>query len=179
MIMQKFMVNWDGGKYHVRNFNKTMRNQLKDLSKFESEIINKLRSECINRNGYKKFRYNESNGKCIYCHVEETVEHFIIKCPGNKNEFVIYNNECEMNYGQIRTNFRNELIKQAIFFKQESNFNIINLLFPQVWQQDPIITNPKYHEIKKKNRKREISILKSVVKFVKETKRFKKEKFGF
>ena len=50
--------------------------------------------------------------------------------PGRKNEFVNYNNEYEMDYDEIRNNFKNELIKQAIFFKQESNVNIINLLCP-------------------------------------------------
>ena len=179
MIMQRYMVNWDGGKYIVRSFNKAMRNQLKSLSKFESEIIHKLRSECINLNGYKHFKYGESSGKCIYCNVEETVEHFILKCPGSQQKFVNYYNEYEMDYNIIRNKFKIELCKQAIFFKQGKNFNIINILFPHVWQQDPIITNPKYHEIKKKNKKREIGILKSVVNFVKATKRFKKEKFGF
>ena len=132
---------------------------------FESEIINKLRSECINLSGYnyKKFRCGDSTGKCIYCKVEERVKHFILDYPGSKNECVNYKNEYEMDYDEIRNNLKKELTKQAIFFKQESIFNIINLLFPHVWQQDPSITNPKYHDIKKKNKKREINILKSVV----------------
>ena len=37
--------------------------------------------------------------------------------------------------------------------------------------------NLKYHEIKERNKKRDINILKSVLNVVKETKRFKKEKF--
>ena len=74
--------------------------------------------------------------------------------------------------------FRKELRKIAIFFKQEKNFNVINILFPHVWQANPKKTNPDYHEIKEKNRKREIDILKCVVRFVQNTKRFKKEKYG-
>ena len=72
-----------------------MRNQLKHLKQYESEIVNKLRSECINLNGYKNFRYDESNGNCIYCCVAETVEHFLIDCCGSKSEYVNYNNENE------------------------------------------------------------------------------------
>ena len=78
MIMQRYMVQSDGAHLQVRKFDKKLRNQLKYLSKFESEIINKLRTECINLNGYKEFKYGESNGKCIYCAVEETVEHFLM-----------------------------------------------------------------------------------------------------
>ena len=178
MIMQQYMVNFDGARYNIRKFNKKLRNQIKYLSKYESEIINKLRTECINLNGYKNYKYGESNGKCIYCDVEETVEHFILKCKGSKNDFVNYYNEYEMDYDVIRKKFRKNLIKKAKFFQQDINFNIINILFPHIWQQDPINTDPKYHEIKERNEKREIEVLKCVVQFVKDTKRFKKEKYG-
>ena len=179
MIMQRYMVQFNGANYNVRKFDKTLRNQIKFLSKFESEIINKLRTECINLNGYKKYKYGETNGKCIYCGTEETVEHFLLYCKGSKNKFVNYHNENEVNYNIVRSDFRQQLIKQAKFFEHEINFNIINILFPNVWQQDPINTNPKYHEIKERNQKREVAILKEVVKFVINTKRFKKEKFSY
>ena len=52
------------------------------------------------------------------------------------------------------------------------------MLFPHIWQEDPINTDPKYKEIKEKNLEREVEILKCVVQFVKETKRFKKERYG-
>ena len=64
-------------------------------------------------------------------------------------------------------------------FKQEKNFNIINILFPQVWQMEPAKTNPHYRDIKEKNIEHEVKILKCVVRFVQNTKRFKKEKFGY
>ena len=88
MIMQRYMVHADENRMKVRKFDKKLRQQLKYLSKFESEIINKLRTECINLNGYKQFKYGETNGKCIYCGVEETVEDFLLDCRGSKNEFV-------------------------------------------------------------------------------------------
>ena len=65
-----------------------------------------------------------------------------------------------MDYDTIRSKFRYNLIKQAVFC-----------------QQDLLYTDPNYHEIKERNLKREI--LKCVDNFVKDTKRFKKEKFGF
>ena len=61
-----------------------------------------------------------------------------------------------MDYDEIRHKFRKNLIKQAIFFQQERNFNIINILFPHIWQQDPINTDPNYKEIIKKNRKEKL-----------------------
>ena len=123
-------------KYEVRHWSKRLRNQSKFLKQYESDIVNKLRSECINLNGYKKFKYGESNGNCIYCNVEETMEHFILDCSGSKREYVNYHNENEMNYNEIRLKFRKDLSKIAIFFKEEKDFNIINLLFPNVWQND-------------------------------------------
>ena len=120
----------------------------------------------------------ESNGNCIYCNVEETVEHFILNCSGNKSDYAVYHNENEMNYNEIRLKFRKELNKIAIFFKEEKNFNVINLLFPNIWQNDPEKTNPNYYEIKEKNVKREVDVLKCVVRFVQHTRRFKKERYG-
>ena len=55
----------------------------------------------------------------------------------------------------------------------------MNILFPQIWQREPKKTNPHYRDIKEKNIEREIQILKCVVRYVQNTKRFKKEKFGF
>ena len=109
MLMQQFMVMYDGNKYNVRNKNKKMRNQLKYLKQYESEIITKLRSEYINLNGYKNFKFDETDGNCVYCNVEETVEHFLIECKGSQNEFVNYYNELELDYDIIRSKFRNSL----------------------------------------------------------------------
>ena len=48
----------------------------------------------------------------------------------------------------IRMQSRNELQKTAIFFKEEKNINILNLLFPHIWQENPRKTNPNYHPIR-------------------------------
>ena len=147
MIMQGFMVAYDGGKYKVRNTNKQMRSQLKFLKQFETEIIIKLRSEYINLNGFKNFKFDDTNGKCIYCNVEETVEHFLLNCKGSQSEYANYHNEMELDYNIVGSKFKKELRKISIFFKQEKNFNIINILFPHVWQLEPKRTNPHNRDI--------------------------------
>ena len=83
MLVQRFMVMFDGNKYNVRNKNKQMRDQLKFLKQYEAEIIIGLRSEYINLNGFKNFVFNETNGKCICCNMKETVEHYLLKCQGS------------------------------------------------------------------------------------------------
>ena len=98
--------------------------------------------------------------------------------PGSKNDFVNYFNKNENDYDNIRTKLKQELQKQAIFFKEEKNFNVLNLLFPHIWQQNPRKTNPEYHQIIEKNKIREVEVLKCVVRFVTKSKRFNKEKYG-
>ena len=55
----------------------------------------------------------------------------------------------------------------------------MNIFFPHTWQKDTMKTNPNYQDIMERNNKREIDVLKCVVRFVQHTKRFKKEKCGF
>ena len=121
-----------------------------------------------------KFQFHQTSN----CNVEETVEHFILDCSGSKSDYVNYHNANEMNYNIRRSKFRKDLSNIAIVFKQEKNFNIINLLFPNIWQKDPEKTDPNYYNIKERKTKREIDILKCVVRFVQHTRRFKKEKYG-
>ena len=102
-----------------------------------------------------------------------------MKCQGSQSEYSNFHNENEIDYDKLRIKFRKELRKISIFFKEEKNFDIINILFPQIWQKQPRKTNPNFHEIKEKNLEREIKILKCVVRFVQHTRRFKKEKYGF
>ena len=63
MLMQDHFVISNGATYTIRNKNKKMRDQLKLLEQYEAEIINKLRTDCINLNGYKKYRFGETSGK--------------------------------------------------------------------------------------------------------------------
>ena len=72
---------------------------------------------------------------------------------------------------------RSNLRRISIHFKHDENFNCENLLFPYVWLKNPRKTNPHYKEIIEKNNDRITKILKCVCMFVKDTKRFKKEKY--
>ena len=101
-----------------------------------------------------------------------------MKCHGSQNEYANFHNENEMDFDIIRMKFRKELRKISIFFKEEKNFDVLNILFPQIWQDEPRKTNPDYHDIKEKNLDREVKILKCVVRFVQQTRRFKKEPYG-
>ena len=83
---------------------------------------------------------------------------------------------------QFRENLYSLPNFQFIFFQQESNFNITNILFANVWQQDPINTDLKYKEIKARNNRKEVEILKCPIQHVtgyKVTKIFKKEKYKY
>ena len=63
-------------------------------------------------------------------------------CHGSQSEYANHHNENEMDYNKIRMKLRKELRKVSIFFKEEKNFNILNILFPQIWQSNPKKTNP-------------------------------------
>ena len=65
--------------------------------------------------------------------MEETVDHFLIDCKGNDNEYVTYNNELEMDYNIVTSKLRKELKNVSTFFKEEKNFTSLNILFPQIW----------------------------------------------
>ena len=174
MIFHDHIVDFDGVNYNIKNKNKKMKNSTKFLKQYEIEIINKLRTEHINLNHYKKKRFKDTDGKCQYCGVKETVNHFLLDCPGSNIE---NHNTYDINYNIQRRKLKSELKKISIFFKYEQNFNCENLLFPYVWLVDPNKKDPNYQEIKNRNQYRITNVLKAVVKFVKNTKRFKKEKY--
>ena len=73
----------------------------------------------------------------------------------------------------MRKKLRKELRKITIFFKYEINFKAKNILFPHSWQTKPRRKDKNYKDIINKNLETRVKILKQVVKFVNETKRFK------
>ena len=147
MIMHNYIVNFDGSDYRIKNRSNGIKNSMKFLSQFECKVINRLRTEHINLNHYKNKRFNDTSGKCCYCYVNETVEHFLLDCPGNPFENP---NAFEIDYNACRWKLRQNLKKISIFFKNEINFNCMNILFPHVWQRLPRKSNPNYHKIKSK-----------------------------
>ena len=180
-IFHKYVVNSNGGEYTIRIKSKQLKNELKYLSRFESEIITKLRTEYINLNSYKSFRFNDTDGNCPYCGVNETVNHYLLDCPGNINidNYNIVDGIKERNYNQCRNVMRKKLRHLAMFFRYENNFNSQNILFPSVWQHNPRKTNPNFKKIKRNNQYRITQTLKIIVKFVLDTQRFKYEKYKY
>ena len=55
-----------------------------------------------------------------------------------------------MDYDIIRSTRSKTLRKISIFFKKEKTFNVINILFPQIWQDERKKTNPECREITEK-----------------------------
>ena len=179
MIFHKMMMGHNG---YVRKNTNDMKNELKYLKPYEASIITKLRTECINLNGYKNFRFNDHNNGyyelCKYCKVPETVQHFLIDCGGQQHKLALEMNSMETNYNASRNIFKQRLKKIDSFFKNRANFNVINILFPHTWQIKPQ-RNDKNYKIKIQNGiKRRICIFKELIEFIHRTKRFKREKFG-
>ena len=73
---------------------------------------------------------------------------------------------------------KSRLKKIHIHFKREYNFNTINILFPHYWLQDPPYDHERYRSIMLKNTKIRVEILKTIVKFVQETEKFKYKEWG-
>ena len=158
-----------------------MRNELKHLSQKEGEIINKLRTEQINLNYYKYYFHEKrkkreeqrTDGSCIHCNRRENVSHFILECEFQLD--VIKSNKIKI----ARNNLFAELRKHTIFFRNGFNRTIENILFPHYWQLRPDWKDPMRKEKIETNLMIRVKILKSIVKFVIASERFKDEEFGF
>ena len=71
-----------------------------------------------------------------------------------------------------RNQMKKELRKIAYFFKNGSHFTIQNILFPHVWQRKLNNKNKKNSNWNRYGTYFRVQILKSIVKFVLNTKRF-------
>ena len=168
-LLEKSIID---NNYYVRNRNNFIKNELKYLKKHECEIIMKLRTEYINLNNYLFYIGKHNDGTCDGCDTIESVSHFLIDCPGYTDEIQMSYNRNNRNYDGYRKNLRKKLRKIDVFFKQSENFNAVNILFPHTWQLKPRKKDENYNEILEKNTKKRISILKAVVKFTIDTRRF-------
>ena len=110
---------------------------------------------------------------CDHCNVAETVSHFLIDCYGYKKSVELSLHKDNIDFTIPRCRMRKKLRKIAIFFKYEKNFNATNILFPHLWLLDPKKKDNEYIRIKKKNLEKRVDILKTVITYVNETKRFK------
>ena len=98
----------------------------------------------------------------------ETVSHFLIDCKGS-SEAVVSLQKDSINYENARHQMRKRLRDIAVFYKNENNFNVKNLLFPYIWQGVPK-RDHNYKETKQKYLDKRVAILKTVVNFVHRTK---------
>ena len=168
-------------EYQVTGKSNILKKELEYLSKKECEIIMKLRTEYINLNHYLHHINYHADGNCEHCGVPETVSHFLEDCPGFKGSALLSLHKDNTDFTIARDKMRKRLKKLAIYFKYNQNFNAKNLLFPHLWQSDPYKEKNEdkdnYLKIKERNLKKRVQILKTVVNFVNDTKRFKND-FG-
>ena len=173
---EKLMIDCNN---NVCNKYKDMRKELEHLTQRECEIITKLRTEHINLNHYLYTMGIVNDYNCKWCVkpqiiVPETVDHFLLDCGGCQNNMLGSLHKNNVPYDVLRCKLRRDLKKITPFFKCPSNFTVQNILFPHSWQRRIHGTN------KKKNWDRDgtyyrVKILKAVVKFVNNTKRFKND----
>ena len=167
-LMYKMTINYENNKIGKSTYK--MKNELKLLKPFESEIINRLRTEFINLNNYKYRYHNETNGMCDYCNCIDNVSHFLFDCRINK--------EMDNQIDKYRNKLYNGLRKTNVFFKNRYNITTLNMLFPHRWLPDPKKDDKKYYEKLQKNVSIRVNILKLIVQFVKNTKRFSNDDMG-
>ena len=160
----------DEQQNRVRKRSNHMRNELKYLKSYESEIINKLRTEYININPWNKQFFNDSNGNCQYCNCQESISHILFECNGFNNN--------DQKYLQARNKFFNKLKKIHIHFKNRVNLNALAILFPHIWLLNPRWNHPNYKQCIKVNLKIRVKILKQIVYYINEIDRFKERKYG-
>ena len=175
-IFEKSIIEKD----RINNRTNDMKKELKFLSKQECEIISKLRMEQINLNDYLHFIDNNLCDECRHCSgtekkIKETVNHYLIDCPGFKEPVIRSLNRNNIDFNVERNKLKKKLKKIDIFFKNPSNFTTINILFPHTWQRR--LGNPnKEKDNDNKRVEKRVQILKVVVQFVRATKRFKTDK---
>ena len=169
-LMENMIINTRNSYTEIRKRNNLMKEELKYINPTECEIINKLRTEYINCNNFKKFYFNETNGSCEKCKIKDSVEHLILDCK--------INDKMENNMNKIRNKFYKDLRKIHIHFKYPYNFEVMNILFPHIWLPLTNKKDKKYYYKRSYNLNIRIKIIKRVCKFIKDTKRFDEEKYG-
>ena len=123
---------------YVRNRNNDMKNEFRFLNQKECEIITKLRTEHINLNHYlftMGVLKGKNDYKCRCCKVSDTVNHYLMDCPGVSDKMHQKLHKNNVDYNRQRLLLLKKLRKVSIFFKNGLNFNVQNILFPHVWQR--------------------------------------------
>ena len=95
-------------------------------------------------------------------------------CKGS-SEAVASLHKDSVNYESARHQMRRGLKDIAIFYKNQKNFNVQNLLFPHIRQGAPK-RDHNYRKMKQKYLEKRVAILKTVINFVHRTKPSKRLK---
>ena len=175
--MLKYQCN--GNEFNFRS-NKYLIDEYKFLNSKEISIINKLRTEHVNLNNYIYFFHEKSNkkqnnnnnnnndnkiktnGLCNICKCNENVTHFMLKCK-------VYNQQRKILFKNLR-----KINKK---FREIGKCDILDVLFPHIWQSQPMRDDEYYKQKWYENIQVRVNILKAIVNYVKRTQRFNGE-FG-
>ena len=161
---------------NVCNIYKDTKKELEYLSQRECEIITKFRTEHINLNHYLYTMGIVNDYNCKWrvkpqIIAPETVYHFLLDCGGCQNDMLksLHKNNVPCNI--FRNKLKRELKKITPFFKCPSKFAVQNILFHHIRQRRINGTNRNQNWDRDGTYYR-VQILKAVVKFVNNTKRF-------
>ena len=137
------------------NKSKHFINEMPFLSRSETGVITRLRTEHIDLNVYNNVIFakgTQTEMNCEECGRYETVRHYLLDCE---------------KYESQRQEFINELKNISMEFEKENNINIMRILFNYKYQKKPY---------KQENIEIRVEILKAVCKYVAKTKRFINER---
>ena len=150
-------------EYEYVSAGKRYVKEMFELTTEEAEVIGKLRTERCNLNNYTHHYHKTYTNECTNgCNCIENVTHYLLHCK---------------KYNKERRKLFKELKEISTYYDDNNNLNSIDILFPDNWQ-DPI--DPNDGQIKYKmnlNLLDRVAILRAVVVYVRETKRFEGE-FG-
>ena len=146
-IKSKLMSDLDKTKHFI--------SEMPFLSRSETGVITRLRTEHIDLNVYNNVIYakgTQTDMNCEECARYETVRHYLLDCK---------------RYDVQRKEFIDELKNISVEFEKETNLNVMRILFNYKYQKKPF---------KKENIEIRVEILKAVCKYVAKTKRFINER---
>ena len=134
---------------------KHLINEMSFLSRSETGVITRLRTEHIDLNVYNSVIYakgTKTEMNCEECGRYETVRHYLLDC--NK-------------YEKERDVFINELKDISVEFEKETNVNVMRILFNYKYQKKPY---------ERDNIEIRVAILRAVCRYVAKTRRFINER---
>ena len=163
----KAMFRIDDSKVLNKN-GKYLFEEIRYLNALQAEIIMKLRTESAHLNYFlaKQYKLPDTNGTCLMCGTNETVTHYLIDCQKYQKQ---------RDALKFRLLLKDKKHWPIEHFKHTKNWTAIDLLFPHFWQVRPkpdSMAKFLYERKIKTLLNERLRILRAVVLFVRETKRF-------